>query len=101
MQHSGTSSALCFSGSYAAVFKRDNYHMLKGVVTLVPKQGDPTDIKNWRPVLNTDYKLITRSLSNGITTSETLETSTRLHGATTQKTATFVLTAVRTSNPTE
>jgi hypothetical protein len=33
-------------------------------------------------------------------TSETLVTSTRLHGATTQKTAIFVLTAVRTSNPT-
>jgi hypothetical protein len=27
------------------------------------------------------------------------QTSTRLHGATTQKTAIFVLTAVRTSNP--
>jgi N-acetylmuramic acid 6-phosphate (MurNAc-6-P) etherase len=33
-------------------------------------------------------------------TSETLVTSTRLHGTTTQKTAIFVLTAVRTSNPT-
>jgi hypothetical protein len=33
-------------------------------------------------------------------TSETVVTSTRLHGATTQKTAIFVLTAVRTSNPT-
>jgi hypothetical protein len=33
-------------------------------------------------------------------TSETLETSTRLHGATTQKTAIFVLIAVRTSNST-
>jgi hypothetical protein len=32
--------------------------------------------------------------------SETLETSIRLYGATTQKTAIFVLTAVRTSNPT-
>jgi hypothetical protein len=28
------------------------------------------------------------------------ESSTRLHGATTQKTAIFILTAVRTSNPT-
>jgi hypothetical protein len=35
-------------------------------------------------------------------TSETLVNfSTRLHGATTQKTAIFVLTAVRTSNPTQ
>jgi hypothetical protein len=32
--------------------------------------------------------------------SETSVNSTRLHGATTQKTAIFVLTAVRTSNPT-
>jgi hypothetical protein len=32
-------------------------------------------------------------------TSETLVNSTRLHGATTQKTAIFILTAVRTSNP--
>jgi hypothetical protein len=43
--------------------------MLKGVVTLVPKHGDPMDLKNWRHVtlLNTDYKLITRCLANRIT----------------------------------
>jgi hypothetical protein len=34
-------------------------------------------------------------------TSETLVNFTRLHGATTQKTAIFLLTAVRTSNPTK
>jgi hypothetical protein len=34
-------------------------------------------------------------------TSETLVKSTRLHGGTTQKTAIFALTAVRTSNPTK
>jgi hypothetical protein len=31
---------------------------------------------------------------------EAAKTSTRLHGAATQKTAIFILTAVRTSNPT-
>jgi hypothetical protein len=41
--------------------------MQKGVVTLVPKHGDPMDLKNWRPLLNTDYKLTTRCLANRIT----------------------------------
>jgi exonuclease III len=43
--------------------------MLNGVVTLVPKQGDPTMLSNWRPItlLNTDYKIITRCLAQRIT----------------------------------
>jgi hypothetical protein len=43
--------------------------MLKGVVILVPKHGDPMDLKTWRPItlLNRDYKLITRCLANRIT----------------------------------
>jgi hypothetical protein len=43
--------------------------MLKGVVTLVPKHGDPMDLKNWRPItlLNTDYTLTNRGLANRIT----------------------------------
>jgi N-acetylmuramic acid 6-phosphate (MurNAc-6-P) etherase len=35
-------------------------------------------------------------MMEAVRTSETLVTSTRLHGATTQKTAIFILTAVRT-----
>jgi exonuclease III len=43
--------------------------MLNGVITLVPKQGDPTLLTSWRPItlLNTDYKLIARCLASRIT----------------------------------
>jgi hypothetical protein len=36
---------------------------------LVPKQGEASDLKNWRPItlLNTDYKLIARCLAKRIT----------------------------------
>ena len=38
----------------------------RGVITLLEKRGkDPNKIKNWRPVtlLNTDYKILTKTLS--------------------------------------
>ena len=41
----------------------------RGVITLLEKKGkDPQQIKNWRPVtlLNTDYKILTKSLSRRI-----------------------------------
>ena len=41
----------------------------RGVITLLEKKGkDPHKIKNWRPVtlLNTDYKILTKSLSRRI-----------------------------------
>jgi hypothetical protein len=40
------------------------------IMTLVQKQGDPMNIKNWRPItlINTNYKLITQRLTNTITT---------------------------------
>lgn len=38
----------------------------RAVLTLLPKKGDLTDLKNWRPValLCTDYKVLSRALSN-------------------------------------
>jgi exonuclease III len=44
--------------------------MLNGIITLIPKKGDLTQLANWRPItlLNTDYKLITRSLAKRLTT---------------------------------
>jgi hypothetical protein len=43
--------------------------MLKGVVALAPKQREPSDLKNWRPItlLSTDHKLIARCLAKRIT----------------------------------
>jgi hypothetical protein len=44
--------------------------MLNGIITLIPKKGDLTQLANWRPItlLNTDYKLITRCLAKRLTT---------------------------------
>ncbi len=41
----------------------------RAVLTLLPKKGDLTDIKNWRPVslLCTDYKLLSKTLANRLT----------------------------------
>ncbi len=38
----------------------------RAVITLIPKKGDLTDIKNWRPVslLCCDYKLLSKVLAN-------------------------------------
>jgi exonuclease III len=43
--------------------------MYKGIIILVPKRGDLTNIRNWRPItlLNTDYKLLTRCVAKRIT----------------------------------
>ncbi|KAL0151200.1 hypothetical protein M9458_053391 [Cirrhinus mrigala] len=39
------------------------------VITLLPKKGDLTEIKNWRPVslLCSDYKLLSKTLANRLT----------------------------------
>ena len=38
----------------------------RGIITLLFKKGDRTQLKNWRPItlLNTDYKILTRALAN-------------------------------------
>ena len=38
----------------------------RAVLTLLPKKGDPREVKNWRPValLCTDYKILSKALSN-------------------------------------
>lgn len=38
----------------------------RGIITLLFKKGDRTQLKNWRPVtlLNTDYKILTKALAN-------------------------------------
>ena len=38
----------------------------RGIITLLFKNGDRTQLKNWRPVtlLNTDYKILTKALAN-------------------------------------
>jgi hypothetical protein len=43
--------------------------MLKGIITLILKNGDLTLLDNWRPItlLNTDYKLITRGFAQRLT----------------------------------
>ena len=43
--------------------------MSQGIVSLVPKKGDTTSLKNWRPIslLNIDYKIITKALAAKIT----------------------------------
>ena len=43
--------------------------MSRGIVTLVPKKGDITLLKNWRPItlLNIDYKLIAKALAANLT----------------------------------
>ena len=39
--------------------------MRKSIISLIPKQGDLTDQKNWRPIslLGADYKIITKALA--------------------------------------
>ena len=39
--------------------------MTRSIVTLVPKKGDLTSLKNWRPIslLNIDYKIIAKALA--------------------------------------
>ncbi|KAL0159537.1 hypothetical protein M9458_043262, partial [Cirrhinus mrigala] len=41
----------------------------RAVITLLPKKGDLTEIKNWRPVslLCSDYKLLSKTLANRLT----------------------------------
>jgi hypothetical protein len=52
----------------------ENYELCKsqyrGVITLIYKQGDREDIKNWRPItlLNADYKIIAKILSGRLKT---------------------------------
>jgi hypothetical protein len=43
--------------------------MLNGIITLIPKKGDLTQLANWRPItlLNTDYKLVTCCLAKRLT----------------------------------
>lgn len=55
-------SKICETGASPQSFRR-------AVITLLPKKGDLSDIKNWRPVslLNTDYKIFARTLSNRLT----------------------------------
>ncbi len=38
----------------------------RGVISLIPKKGDLSDVANWRPVslLNTDYKIFAKLLAN-------------------------------------
>ena len=38
----------------------------RGIITLLFKKGDRTQLKNWRPItlLNTDYKILTKALAN-------------------------------------
>ena len=38
----------------------------RGVISLLFKKGDCTQLQNWRPItlLNTDYKILTKALSN-------------------------------------
>ena len=40
--------------------------MTQGVITLVPKKGDRSVLKNWRPIslLNIDYKIISKALAD-------------------------------------
>ena len=42
--------------------------MRRAVVTLIPKEGNLKNLKNWRPVslLNTDYKILSRVIANRI-----------------------------------
>uniref|UniRef100_A0A803K7Y7 Reverse transcriptase domain-containing protein n=1 Tax=Xenopus tropicalis TaxID=8364 RepID=A0A803K7Y7_XENTR len=38
----------------------------KGVISMLPKEGDKTDFRNWRPItlLNTDYKILAKVFAN-------------------------------------
>lgn len=38
----------------------------RGIITLIFKKGDPSLLKNWRPItlLTTDYKILTKALAN-------------------------------------
>ena len=40
--------------------------MTQGVITLVPKKGDRSVLRNWRPIslLNIDYKIISKALAD-------------------------------------
>ena len=47
------------------VEKKTSHSMKKSIISLIPKQGDLTDRKNWRPIslIGADYKIITKALA--------------------------------------
>lgn len=48
------------------LYKKLPHSWRRGVITLLPKEGDKTQLKNWRPItlLNLDYKIFAKILAN-------------------------------------